>query len=384
MITVAEARVRATARLRTAARSWAAGLPQPASEVALTFGLKPPSEKSVLSDPAAAEAWAREWSALDSSDDVVVRWALRSWARVGAQRVPESLTVTGADAIARFSGGKGERDWFRLQRRAEIVFERFGHDEAVAVGVRAQGGPLLELDDHTFETALDVIEWLRDNPVSGYRPRQLPIRGIDTKWLGSHRGFVMAFFRALTGAESLGLTEADRLVRVRVLDPALVRSGPLDFAAPPNELATLALRPANVLVFENLESVLAMPARSGTVVIHGAGYAVDALRAVPWVQNSRVIYWGDLDSNGFAILHRLRAGHHNVTSTLMDEKTLIAHRDLWVPEPTPARGEMPTLTTGERQALDRLRSEGNVRLEQERIPWAAALAALDEACAGDA
>ena len=58
------------------------------------------------------------------------------------------------------------------------------------------------------------------------------------------------------------------------------------------------------------------------------------------------------------------------------EGTLIDHKDLWVQEPKPHTGVFPELTGTEARALARLRAEGNVRLEQERIPWATALAAL--------
>lgn len=97
---------------------------------------------------------------------------------------------------------------------------------------------------------------------------------------------------------------------------------------------------------------------------------------LPWVRATPVWYWGDLDSNGFAILHRLRVGHPRVTSVLMDETTLLGHRDLWVPEPTPARGAYPNLSDAEHATLARLRAEGDVRLEQERVPWDYAMRAL--------
>ena len=60
----------------------------------------------------------------------------------------------------------------------------------------------------------------------------------------------------------------------------------------------------------------------------------------------------------------------------MDEATLLLFRDLWVPEPKAAGGTYPSLTAEELGALSRIRSEGNVRLEQERIEWNHALARL--------
>ena len=111
-------------------------------------------------------------------------------------------------------------------------------------------------------------------------------------------------------------------------------------------------------------------------MIHGGGYSVDLLARLPWLHASRVVYWGDLDSHGFAILAKFRQQVPGAVSILMDVETLIAHRDLWVKEPKPHTGSVVGLTSSEESALARVRAEGNVRLEQERIPWKYALAAI--------
>jgi hypothetical protein len=61
----------------------------------------------------------------------------------------------------------------------------------------------------------------------------------------------------------------------------------------------------------------------------------------------------------------------------MDEITLAAHRDLWVPDPNGVAVRMlPSLTQSEKGTLDRIAAEGGVRLEQERLPWPLAIDAL--------
>lgn len=57
----------------------------------------------------------------------------------------------------------------------------------------------------------------------------------------------------------------------------------------------------------------------------------------------------------------------NVSSVLLDDETLLEHRDLWVPEPIPAEGDSPHPMAPEAQTLALLRLKGNVRLDQERI-----------------
>jgi hypothetical protein len=97
------------------------------------------------------------------------------------------------------------------------------------------------------------------------------------------------------------------------------------------------------------------------------------LARLPWVARARCIYWGDLDTHGFAILDRARAGLPGLESALMDEETLLEFRDLWVHEKEQnAAGVLPMLSPAEAVVYRGLKEQRwgvNVRLEQERIPW---------------
>ena len=378
MVTVAEACARALKRVASDQRDWAAF---GGEDALLEIVLHPPTERAALDDQGAAIAWVRAWRAVADSDATVeVTWGDRQWPRVGAQAVPERCVVRGADAIAAFAGTAPGRDWRVLRDRAEVLrgalADEAGSVGALAAAIRTHGRTLQQLAETDFTTLILVVAWLAENPASGWRIRQLPIRGIDTKWLEGHRSVVESLHAAVSGRISLGLLDAPNLVRVRFLDPALRPGGLCDVIAPVEELAALDVAPSVVFVFENLETMFAMPELPGAVVVHGGGYAAPRLGGIPWIQSGRVLYWGDLDSDGFAILHALRSGCTDVTSVLMDEETLLAYRDLWVPEPKAAAGTYSTLTAGEQRVLERIRSEGNVRLEQERIAWEVALAKL--------
>ena len=373
MITVDEARDLAGSRLKARLGEWAS---RQHDNPVFTLSLKPPSEKEMLTDQGAAERWARAWSESDLPSGAETDWEFRTWRSIGRQNIPVRLRVATPDAMAAFAGGSKAREWKLLASRAELVRARFGETDDIASVIRRHTDLLLHLDNRTFSEIVQVAQWLTVNGVNGMRPRQLPIRGVDTKWFSSHRALVTALHDASTGSLGLGIRDSDPLVRVRVLDDGLAMGGLRDFAAPASELTELDYSPRVVFILENLESVLAMPEWEGAIVIHGSGYAVDVVGRLGWVQRSPVIYCGDLDSHGFAILHRLRRAHESVTSVLMDEATLITYRDLWVPEPKPNRGTFDTLSPSEQGALRRLRDEGDVRLEQERIPWATALGAL--------
>lgn len=380
MVTVAEARLRAQKAVEREQRQWAA---TGGEAVRLEIVLHPPTERSAQADLQAAIEWTRSWRDLaDGTAAAGVSWTERNWPSVGRQRVPERLLLVGADAIAAFAGTTVARGWHTLRDRSgrlRIAFPPANPVDLVAAAIRTHARTLETLGEPDFETLIDVVGWLADNPASGWRIRQLPIRGIDTKWLERHRFVVEGLYSAVTGRDSLGLLAPPPLVRVRFLDPVLRPGGLCDVTAPVEDLAVLPVAPSTVFVFENLETVLAMPDVPGSVVLHGGGYAARRLDSIPWVRNGRVIYWGDLDSDGFAILHALRSGCANVTSVLMDSVTLFAYRDLWVPETKPAVGVYPRLTPDELQVLESIRAEGNIRLEQERIGWEFALGRLLEA-----
>jgi hypothetical protein len=94
-----------------------------------------------------------------------------------------------------------------------------------------------------------------------------------------------------------------------------------------------------------------------------------------------VIYWGDIDTHGFAILSRLRALFPHVRSFLMDRETLLTHRPLWAREEEPYTGGLHHLTAEEDALFEELRQGTlgyGVRLEQERIAFGRVEAALSE------
>lgn len=381
-VSVAAAREHARKRYDRHHVSWtlAAAAGQAPDPPPLVLPLHPPTESAALADPAAAVEWVSSWRRLDVPG---IEWEARRWASVGAQAVPARLTIDDPAELARLAGRLPH--WRLAIARIGALLDQWaagdiaGGSDAVRRAVRTHARAILALDDADFARLEGVLRWLVDHPASGVYIRQLPIRGVDTKWVERHRGLVVGLHRAITGADSLGLAAMPELVRVRLLGRALASGGLLDITAPLEELDALPIRPAVVLVVENLETLVAMPPLPGTVVVHGGGYAVDRLARIRWIRHGDVRYWGDLDSHGFAILDRLRAACPQVRSVLMDRATLEAHRDLWVTEPRPSRTVLTRLDAEERATLEVLRAEGDVRLEQERCDWAASVRVITEA-----
>lgn len=411
MITVAEARVAAAKRLRSRSGDWAGLLVSSGTvDEGFALGLKSPTEAQVLADRAAVLTWVGDWRAVDGAHGATVDWEHRAWSRVGGQTVPVRLRLADPAALARFAGGEAATAWRSLAERARQLRERFlrggesdcsgdhGLGDGLAQVLRRHRAAIAGLDEAGFAQVLEAAAWLAAHPGGRMRPRQMPLRGVDSKWFARHRSLVSALHTVLTGGRVLEILDPEDRVRIRILgsgsvadmsgvvggdavtvDGTAALAGLTDLAAPLEQIAGLPLRPRLVLVSENLESMLALPGWDGVIAVHGSGYAVSVLERVEWLRDVPILYWGDLDSHGFAILHRLRRHLPQVTSVLMDEQTLVDHRDLWVREEKPHRGDFDTLTGQEKRALARVRAEGDARLEQERIPWEVALARLADA-----
>lgn len=377
---------------RQFAREHLAWLGAPAGSGAVqTIALGAPTQNEAATDPEAVRAWAAAWSAWESRRQPgTVIWQTRQWPRLGTQTLPASLVVSSPNEIAMLAEQAGR--WRRAAARHHQL-------STVCTWLAGRLAPqrlfdaLADYSDDDFERLLSLMGWLSGHPASGLQLRQLPIAGIHTKWVEQRRGLIIDLMQCRPFEPSgdqpgrdlhalLGLARQPTRIRLRLLgDDLRHRVGGLcDIESPVEELAALPIAPRLAFVVENLESGLALPAVAGAVALLKLGHAVSLLRLLPWLRASRVMVWGDIDTHGFAILDRVRAGLPQAESILMDLDTLLAHRDLWVVEPRPYDGPaLERLRESEREVFDGL-SRGSwgvrVRLEQERLPWPLVLSTL--------
>ena len=392
MKTAAQARDELMIRFDRNFPQWAQDVAASADRLAESFAeplvlsLQAPSEKDALADFDAVSKWARGWLGYDGSGSV--RAAQRSWRSLASQRIPTHLEFTSAAHVASFVGRAAV--WRGAIERLRVL----GLDWPVLRRVdRASFTKLVELSPADWERTRAFLAWVDAHPTSGLLPRQLPIPGLDTKWFEGHRALCTGLRRASVAegsaaaafeADGFGLRTLEPAIALRVLDDSLRGhvGGLVDFSAPPEALARLSWSPRLVIVCENLQCAYSFGDIPGTVLIAKQGFAVDVLRRLPWLAAARILYWGDLDTHGFAILNRFRSYFPHAESMLMEEQTLLENRSLWAVEPVPSTQTMPLLTDAESLVVAALRSGVHgtgVRLEQERIPWTAveeALAAL--------
>lgn len=346
----------------------------------LEISLGIPSESEAARGIDAVGAWAQSWR--DCGKPGHIAWTERRWRNLGRQALPEKLVLDSAKQVAGWLGQSGR--WQRAEDRYRQLVERW---PSIGRALSRYFDVLADYSTIDFERLANMLAWLEANPASGLYLRQLPVPGLDSKWLETRVRLFADLLCALRGSESseqsfyelCGLRLVPALVRLRILDADLRRrvDGLSDISAPSSDLAVLGLRPLRVFVVENLQTGLAFPDLPGAVLFMGLGYGVDALAALPWLSGARLYYWGDCDTHGFAILNRARAHILDIRAVLMDECTLQAHKALWVEEPDqhPA-DDLPLLTSEERALYQALKTNAwgkNVRLEQERVSWGYAL-----------
>lgn len=220
--------------------------------------------------------------------------------------------------------------------------------------------------------------------------RELRIEGIHTKFVEQHTRVLRQLLDALLPPAALryneskflrryGLREAEPLVRLRLLDEALVAGLPFqldDLAVPVGKFRELELPCQTVLIVENLTTFLALPPLPATVAVWGKGFQVGVLAGTAWAHARQVLYWGDLDAAGFQILNLLRQQLPHAHAVLMDAATLAGHAAHHSQPAKPVRPQkLAYLAPHEQELFDHLVAH-NLRLEQEHIPQEVLLAAL--------
>jgi hypothetical protein len=385
MRTPEELRKRLEASWRNQRRNWLLGK----GEWPLPFGTEPPTEAAVLADWARFDRWLMQWRDVVHASRGVVKHDTRIWPRIGEQQIPCVWKFNTPHAAA-VELGQASR-WLQAKRRFDELAIWASH-ESWRVELSRHFDLLADSGDTEFERLCRVVAWLRKHPCSNLYPRQLPIPGIDSKWVESRRAVVASLVAALldipeTGDffTTTGLRAAPDRLRMRLLDKQLCAQlgGLSDIEAPAGEFIDLNLPAQRVLIVENLVTGLACEALPGTVVFMRRGYAVNTLAELPWLAALPVLYWGDIDTHGLAILSRLRAYLPQTRSLMMDESTLLTFKELWGREEAQhAAPLLPNLTDAE-QRLYRALREGEyrqVRLEQERIAWDWAWRHVTDAC----
>jgi hypothetical protein len=238
---------------------------------------------------------------------------------------------------------------------------------------------LIDLD--AIEDLIEVALYLKQNPRPGCFTRELPL-AVPTKLIQNHEAILREWLNRILPPDSIdcdcdpknfkqryGFRFFRKHILTCVLDPVLQRELSLvssEFSLPPHEIARLPIVSATVVIVENQVTLLTLPPIKRGIAFFGMGMGVTQLFDMPWLRDLQIIYWGDLDVEGFQILALLRRHYPKTTSILMDLDTIVQSEHL-ATNGTDRPIELPSeLNPREAEAFQYLK-ERNLRIEQEHI-----------------
>lgn len=341
----------------------------------LAFGLRGPSAPDTSAHLDEARAWVEQWHRVRH---------LRVETRTVGGRVTGTNEIPGRVWVDSY-----EQLWSALGVQPDV--QTF---VALLEGTRLRAPAItewmsakpMEVLRYQREWArlVDTALWIDAYACPDMYLRQVDVPGVDTKFIERYRAILAGLLDCLLAEERVDRSRPPSDFAGRYLfrqKPSYVRyrrlsDGPgfSELTVRVSELAETPPAVRTVFVVENEITYLAFPPVEDAVVIFGEGYAAARLRPLKWLAQKNLVYWGDIDTHGFAILNSVRRSFEGARSMLMDRATLLAHEGQWGSEPSPTSEHLEALLPDEADLYTDL-VEGvlgtTVRLEQERISYAA-------------
>jgi hypothetical protein len=339
----------------------------------LGIAIRGPSVRQIGERLAEVRRWAAEWEEA-ARGPLRVEYRQVGGRHFGANSIPGRAWLDSYDQA-----------WALLKTSSEV--HRLSELIEAARGTRLTpwliGHPMRALRlAEAWGKLVATVRWIEERQMPGMYLRQVDVPGVDTKFIEKHKGVLAELLDAHLDPSRVDAAAPDFAVRYGFLrKPGYVRFRvsrgfhgfsemsvrTSDFTAAPDGIG-------RAYVIENEITYLAFPLPALAMAILGGGYAVPVLEPLRWLAGLDVVYWGDIDTHGFAILNRLRHHLPHARSVLMDRATLLGHREHWVTEPAPATAALDRLDRSESALYADLISNAyapSVRLEQERIRFSA-------------
>ncbi|MBO9727233.1 MAG: hypothetical protein J7623_01210 [Chitinophaga sp.] len=228
-----------------------------------------------------------------------------------------------------------------------------------------------------WEELLLVCKFFTSNSAPyPYYIRELPFE-VHSKFIEQHTGILKKLLDILLPEKMINKNETDFTLRyylkkantftqIRLLDDELKPYlGYKECSLPLDDVAWLKWTPSKVFIIENKTCFLTFPKIKDAIAIFGEGFKSSLTKHIPWLQNTDIYCWFDLDGSGFEMLNMIRQYYPNASSFLMDIKTFEAFENFVVAN-SPKIKTLNYLMPDERKLYHYLVSQ-KLRLEQERI-----------------
>lgn len=320
-----------------------------------------------------------------------VEFVNKNYPELGNLKVPVHLIFDSVEDLASWAGHLVE--YHSAVSKLDVVKKECPDLIDSAIDIISS---LSNLEENDFTRFIAVAKWLMANKKSGAFIRQIPVRGIDTRWFEIHSHLLIDFLRMPLGLDprrydllQLGLEPPPQMVTMRVLDHVLRGCvGGMSFlSSDVYNLEKLNLKPHRVIFIDDVQTALSLPDIAGTVAIITPTSNTSQVSGISWIANARCQYMGSIDRRSFALLHNLRLYLPSIENLNLNEEIFYRNRDLWTDDERASYSGALTALNQAEAFFYRSMVEGaygyNVRLDLERIPMADILQVLGVKTAAD-
>lgn len=301
-----------------------------------------------------------------------IHWKTVKTKMLGTQGLPSKIKFETAEDFERFLQKVKEVDVFR--KNVALIKGRFPKLQCWI-----EKYPLKVIDNSEYwSDILKVLDYFSKNPQPQLYIRELPIE-VHTKFIEQHKALIGELLDIVIKEyintnekefeKRYNLRYDEPTVRMRLLDRTLAKKlfyGLDDITIPISLFLKLRIPISKVYIVENKVNFLTFPLIPNSIVIWGKGYGVASIKESELLKSTELIYWGDLDAQGFEILSQFRSYFGQVKSLLMDKATFDNYFEKECGIPSKINVKL-NLTTEEEELYQYIKVN-NYRLEQEKIP----------------
>jgi len=315
------------------------------NELNLIFLRKKPNEKEFLN----------EYKTYDYGDKYALFEEV-NYKGIGTQKVLRGARFESFYDLLEFIG----------KRKEFLKFEKLLFKDNDLIDYLKENPKILLDNTDIWEKVLEVKNFFKQNPGPGIYIRELPVRGVDSKFIQNHKKVIDKILMQVCeydkNVKTLSNYGFERKYFLKYPKPRIrIKNKEWDDIEI-NVEDLKKFKEKKLFIIENLQTYLAFPVIEGYMTVFGGGFKAGVLKGLDY----EAIYWGDIDTAGFAILSMVRS-FIKTESFLMDLNTFKNFEDLAVDDIKKEYGRL-NLTAEEFKCYNFIKAE-NKRLEQERIPF---------------
>ncbi|MBI9097555.1 MAG: hypothetical protein JEY91_03705 [Spirochaetaceae bacterium] len=291
----------------------------------------------------------------------------------GPQSFLKTIRFTSMEDYLYFLGKKEE--FSQMQEMVEMIIK-----EVPALNLWVRDNPKKIIDRiNDWPNLIKVIGYFLQNESIDLSFREISLT-IPTKFIENNQSLLRELLDSVLPEERIISEEKDLALRYglkkeddfrfRILLPENLNTlGPFrDLSVLPSELSRWNPDVEYVILIENKYAFLQFPDLDGWLKIWGSGNSVVLLEQCRWLNEKKLYYWGDMDPQGFDILHMFRTRFPETRSLFMNMDCYNQFKEYAHSAGNYNIRENLHLTDEEKECYQYLISNSSIsRIEQERI-----------------